>query len=474
MANNLPEMCAEALTRDGDVIEFEGRFYSWPDLRTVADKVTALMAANGAPDGAAVAFIARNRPSAIAAEFAMVAAGRTIKMIYPFQSPAGIAANIYRLEPAVVIGELREFSDEVRAIMAERGIAGIVISDMDAQPLAGLERVTGSHPDAGGEPRIEILTSGTTGAPKQFPVPYSLIAEHHVKPGQGRDYSANPPVTVYAPLGNISGIYTTFAPLLLGMKIVIWDRFSIDLWLDYVRTYRPAQTGIPCASVQALLDANVPAEDLASIKTMGMGAAPLDPTLQREFEEKYGIPMLVSYGATEFGGPVACVTLDHINAFGFTKRGSVGRPMPGADLRIIDAESGNVLGPDQEGILEVVSPRIGTHWIRTSDIGAIDADGFLWLKGRADGAIMRGGFKVLPETIERALVSHPAVSDAGVTGVSDKRLGQVPGAAIVLKPGMAADPAYTGSAFAENRAGYPYSSALALCCDPAQKRLGKN
>jgi long-chain acyl-CoA synthetase len=437
MANSLSEMCAETLAREGDAVEFEGRWYRWPELRSVAVKVTASLDSSTA----AIVMIARNRPSAIAAEFALVAAGRTIKMVYPFQSPAGIAANIERLEPAIVIGEECEYSAEVRAVMKARGIAGIVLSEMDAVSLPGFEQASGNAPDAGGEPRIEILTSGTTGAPKQFPIPYAMIAEHHVKPGLGVDRSAAPPMMIYAPLGNISGIYTSFAPLIWGMRAVLWDRFSLDLWLDYVRTYRPVQSGMPCASLQALLDADVPREDLSSIKSMGMGAAPLDPTLQREFEEKYGIPMLVSYGATEFGGPVTFTTLDHIAAFGFTKRGSVGRPGPGAKVRIVDPDTGAELPAGSQGLLEVVAPRIGPQWLRTADLGSVDSDGFVWLAGRADGAIMRGGFKVLPETIERALVTHDAVSDAGVTGVADKRLGQVPGAAIVLKPGASTDPA---------------------------------
>jgi long-chain acyl-CoA synthetase len=439
MMNGLTELCAKALARHGDAVEFEGRWYRWPELRAVADKVTALLDETGA----AIVMIARNRPSAIAAEFALVAAGRTIKMIYPFQSATGIAANIERLEPGIVIGEEREFSDAVRAVMHARGIAGIVLSEMDAVSLAGFEHATGHAPDAGGVPRIEILTSGTTGAPKQFPIPYSLIADHHVatvlRGVAGKDTAAEPPAMIYAPLGNISGIYMTFAPLIAGYRCVMWDRFKLDLWLDYVRTYRPVNSGLPCASVQELLDRDVPAADLASIKSMGMGAAPLDPTLQREFEEKYGIPMLVSYGATEFGGPVTFTTLDQIAEFGFAKRGSVGRPGPGAKVRIVDPETGIESSAGLEGLLEVVSPRIGTQWLRTADIGLIDDDGFVWLKGRADGAIMRGGFKVLPETIERALVTHVAVSDAGVTGVADTRLGQVPGAAVILKPGAKAE-----------------------------------
>jgi acyl-CoA synthetase (AMP-forming)/AMP-acid ligase II len=125
--------------------------------------------------------------------------------------------------------------------------------------------------------------------------------------------------------------------------------------------------------------------------------------------------------------------------WGEAKFGSVGRAMPGVELRVRDPESDAILGPGEEGILELVSPRMGPEWIRTSDLAVLDADGFLFHRGRADGAIMRGGFKVLPETIERALLLHPAVSAAGVVDVADPRVSQVPGAVIELKAGGEAD-----------------------------------
>jgi acyl-coenzyme A synthetase/AMP-(fatty) acid ligase len=171
---------------------------------------------------------------------------------------------------------------------------------------------------------------------------------------------------------------------------------------------------------------------------IGTGAAPLDPSVQRAFEEHYDIPILISYGATEFGGPVTSTSLKDIEEFGSAKRGSVGRAIGGAQLRVVDPESGAELPPGSEGLLEVISPRIGPDWIRTSDLAMLDADGFLYHRGRADGAIMRGGFKVLPETIERALLLHPAISACGVVGVKDRRLGEVPGAVIQLSPGAVA------------------------------------
>src|SRR3546814_6392536 len=85
------------------------------------------------------------------------------------------------------------------------------------------------------------------------------------------------------------------------------------------------------------------------------------------------------------------------------------------------------------GYLEAKVPAVGTHWIRTTDLAMIDEDGFIFHKGRGDGAILRGGFKVLPETIVQALTKHPAVFDASVIGQPDARLGQVPVAAVQLR-----------------------------------------
>jgi long-chain acyl-CoA synthetase len=87
-------------------------------------------------------------------------------------------------------------------------------------------------------------------------------------------------------------------------------------------------------------------------------------------------------------------------------------------------------------LLEVKAPnQSGPDWVRTNDLAEIDADGFLFLRGRADDAIARGGFKVLPADIARVLLQHPAVQDAGVVGLPDPRLGAVPAAAVELRPG---------------------------------------
>ncbi|MET0366029.1 MAG: fatty acid--CoA ligase family protein [Sphingobium sp.] len=441
-AGSLQDVTRRALDRDPSIpaIEYERRWYNWGEIRAVADRVGALVRASGAAQEQPVALIPRNRPSAVAALLGLLAEGRTVQMIYAFQAPAAIAQNIERLKPSIIVGAATELNGEVEAICREKGIAAIVLSEMEAEALPGLDRVTcAPDPDAPAEPQIQILTSGTTGPPKQCPFPHSMFFEHHIKPGMLSQQSSpsTTPFLASFPLGNISGIYSTLPTMIRGIPMVLVDRFTIDAWHDWVLRFRPVQGGLPPAGVQMVLDKNYPKEDLASIQMVGTGAAPLDPTVQRAFEDRYGIPIILSYGATEFGGPVVGMTLDLVREWGQKKLGSVGKVMPGMKVRVVDPETGVEQPANIEGIVEVVSKRIGPEWIRTSDVAIFDEDGFMWHRGRADGAIMRGGFKVLPESIERALRLHPAIAVAAVTAKKDRRLSEVPAAAIQLKPGVA-------------------------------------
>jgi acyl-coenzyme A synthetase/AMP-(fatty) acid ligase len=441
---SLAELCEQtlAIAPSRAAIEFDGQWHDWGAVQALAQDVRRKLSQSGASARGAVIFVPRNRPSALAALVAMLADGRDVRMIYAFQSPAAIAAAIERLDaPAVIMAE-EDFTPEVRAVLAAKGMAGIGLSEthmgeMTARVIPGLEQAT-PRPEPTDAPQVEILTSGTTGPPKQFPIPHSIIAGFVLNQGMTMiEDPDEPPFLMSFPIGNISGIYSVAASLLRGKRVVLLDRFSVEKWRDFVVRYRPKAGGAPPAAVAMIIDADLPAQDLSSLKFFSTGAAPLDPTVQRRFEEKYGIPILLSYGATEFGGPVVSMTPQLRAEWGDAKFGSVGRPMAGVRLRVRDPLTDEIQGPDQEGVLELVSPRMGPDWIRTSDIAVIDNDGFLFHRGRADGAIMRGGFKVLPETIERALLLHPAISAVGVVGVADPRVSQVPGAAIELKPGMA-------------------------------------
>lgn len=437
---SLVQLARAALDRDPGLpaIEFEGRWHCWGELRNLADQVEQALAASGIDTRAPVAFVPRNRPEAIAALLALLAGGRTIRMVYPFQSAAVIARAIAGLEVAAAVIHEGDCDPGLGEALESEGIAIVALAASSVTLAAG--RVRPRPPAAPSGPRIEILTSGTTGPPKHFPIPYSLLEQHFLSTPltrtQGDDPARAPPFLLSYPLGNISGLYSALPTLLRGQRAVLLERFSVAAWHDYVLRYRPVHSGVPPSCVREIMDSDIAVADLASIRGMGIGAAPLDPDVQRRFEERFGIPILLSYGATEFAGPVAMMSHELHARWGKAKHGSVGRALPGVSLRIVDPDSGEPLPPGEEGLLHVVSPRIGPDWIVTSDLAVIDQDGFLFLKGRADGAIMRGGFKLLPETIEAALMRHPAVAEAAVVGIADSRLGQVPAAAIQLKAGV--------------------------------------
>ncbi len=434
----LQQRAAEAFERDSAAIEYQGRWHDWAELAVLARTLWNALDACGIDPEAPVAFAPRNRPSSVAALLALLATGRTIRMVYAFQSSAGIARDLRERQAGVAIIDANDLSEDVSSMLEATGMAAIALSETGARLVA----VAKGHPDLrlADEPAIEILTSGTTGPPKSFALGYATIERHFfnfLPLPEGVRAEEVPPFLLFFPIGNISGIYSTVPTLIRGQRCVLLDRFTIGAWHDYVLRYRPSHSGIPPSMMQQLLEADIPAEDLSSLKAMGIGAAPLDPTVHRAFEERYGIPILLSYGATEFAGPVTAMTPDLVRQWGEAKFGSVGRPMPGAELRIVDPDSGEPLPAGSEGLLEVISPRLDAKWIRTADLGMIDADGFLFLRGRSDGAIMRGAFKIIPELVERALMEHPAVAEAAVVGIADSRLGEVPAAAVRIKPNTA-------------------------------------
>lgn len=421
---------------------FAGREYSWRWLSDRGLALSRIMAAAGVPDDAPIGLIPRNRPSSVAVLLELLAAGRSIVMIYAFQSGAAIARDIEALQLAAVVADAQDWSAEARAAAAASGTLGVCLgADGDSVlPIPGAERCgPGPHRGPFPVPSIEMLTSGTTGVPKRFAMDFgvifrSMVGESTVGATGTPGEAVRPGLMLY-PFGNISGLYTLLPLMAGGLPAVLLEKFNVADWLAYVRTYRPPRVSLPPAGFQMLLDAGVPADDLSSLEAVHTGAAKLDLHVQGEFERRYGVPIIQGYGATEFGGPVSNMTLEDIRAFGPAKFGSVGRAWAGARLRVLDPDTLEELPPGTEGLLEVSTPRMGDHWIRTTDLAVIDEDGFLFHRGRADGAISRGGFKILPEAVAAALQKHPSVAAVAVVGLPDRRLGQVPAAVVELRPG---------------------------------------
>jgi acyl-CoA synthetase (AMP-forming)/AMP-acid ligase II len=142
-----------------------------------------------------------------------------------------------------------------------------------------------------------------------------------------------------------------------------------------------------------------------------------------------------SSGATEFAGTLASWSAPLRKQFPSGKRGSVGRALEGTQVRIVDMQSGAELPHGAQGFLEGQVSLLGAEWIRTTDIASMDDDGFVYIHGRSDSAIIRGGFKILPERVVECLRDHPGVADAAVIGIADAVLGQVPVAVVEQRAG---------------------------------------
>jgi len=432
---------------DAGAIEFEGRWFPWHVFSIAARRLEVIFDSARIDRTMTIGLVARNRPGPVVAFSALLGNARSFLMIYSAQRPSGIAADIRGLKLAAVIADSADWTPESIAAAREAGSIGISAGGDPENPVSIVDGLStlgeGPFRRADESVTMELLTSGTTGAPKRVPLSVktfeSAVADVAAIYGSG---DARPRTgIVFHPLSNIAGVTFLIPMMLQGQPICLIEKFRLPVWLDAVRRHRPNRTSLPPSVIRTILDEKVPREALASFSTIGVGAAALDPLLQQRFEDEYGIPLLIAYGATEFCGVIANWTPDNYRKMGPLKRGSVGLARPGVSLRVVNPDDGQMVARGAIGVLEAEVLRLGPGWIRTTDLASIDEDGFLYLHGRADGAINRGGFKVLPETVASALRQHPDVLDAAVVGIDDARLGVIPVAAVELRTGSDADEA---------------------------------
>jgi acyl-coenzyme A synthetase/AMP-(fatty) acid ligase len=339
----------------------------------------------------------------------------------------------------------------VRQAAETIGCLGLLLTEDGIDPVQvvpGLEAVRGLEllRDAPGIV-IEMLTSGTTGVPKRIPLKAESFSRGVLGAAvfEKRSEDAAPRLSggvqvLNSPFAHIGGVFGLLTSVAAGRKSCLLEKFQVEVWADAVRRHRPKVASAPPAALRMILDAKVPREDLASLSAFRTSTAPLDPDLADEFFDAYGLRVLQNYGATEFAGGVAGWTLEDHRTHYANKRASVGRLNPGVEGRVVDPETHEVLPTGQEGLLELRAAQLGDgkSWVRTTDLAVLDAEDFLWINGRYDNAIIRGGFKVHPDDVVRAMEQHPAIREAAVVGLRDERLGQTPAAAYILRTGAEA------------------------------------
>lgn len=424
----------ERAAPDAAVVECDDHVWRWSHLRQVTDGIDRLLARLGVPPGGRVAVPLENRPEAVAALVAILASDRCVVAINPLQSAASLATDLRSVAAAALVA-----SDSVLdrlGVTPERPT--IAIQGSGSLRLA----VDGAAPvhTADDGIVIELTTSGTTGPPKRVPLTDRQL-DAAIAAG-APDVFAGPlvrsGVAILAnPLAHIGGLWTALTTVAAGRRLVLLERFDVDAWVAAVEAHRPRVAGLVPAALRSVLDADVPVARLRSLRALTTGAAPCPADIVDAFLDRYGIRVLTMYGATEFAGAIAGWDYDLHRRWWQRKRGSVGVPLPGVTLRVVDGR-GRPVSPGEVGSIEVRCPQspLGpSSWVRTSDLGRLDPDGFLWLEGRADDVIIRGGFKVHPRRVEQVLREHPAVLEAVVVGLPHDRLGAVPVAVVEQRAG---------------------------------------
>jgi acyl-CoA synthetase (AMP-forming)/AMP-acid ligase II len=448
-ATDLPARIAAVLAVDpsADALEFDGRWCTWGGLADTVEQVAVLVERPGQQVGV----LLRNRPASVGALLGVLRAGGCVVAINPGRGEQRTREDVAALDLSLVVGEP---DDLARFVPAEVTSVRVALTDVGIAPRTSGD-VGSSGPDStGGSPAspgvaVRMLTSGTTGPPKRIDLSYAtlervLVGAKHYEADQSEAVRLRRGVAVVnSPLVHLGGLFRVLQCVSDGRSFALLERFTVDGWVDAVRRHRPATASLVPAALRMVLEAAPDPEDLASLRSVVSGTAPLDPDDADAFTARYGAPVLVSYAATEFGGGVAGWNVKDHERFWATKRGSVGRAHAGCRLRVVDQETGEPVGADEPGLLEVQAGQLDDDgWIRTTDLARIDDDGFLFILGRVDQAIIRGGFKVHPDDVRAALERHPAVRGAAVVKRDDERLGAVPVAVVELRddePAVTAD-----------------------------------
>lgn len=416
------------LAPDARAIEYADTWFSWGQVAALAERIGSLAAQRE------VGILLRNRPAHVAAFLGVLLSGGTVVTVNPSRGDERTRADVESLRLPVLVGD----PDDLANLGAPPALTTMVsISGVDHAARVTPARSAGAGPGTRPGVAVRMLTSGTTGPPKRVDLTYDMLARSVLGPDPRNSPAPTEPrrgvAIVNSPLVHIGGVFRVLQCVTEARPFALLERFELDRWAAVVRRHRPAAVSLVPAALRMVLHSDLRREDLAGIRAVTSGTAPLSAEDADAFTEKFGIPVLTSYAATEFGGGVAGWTLPDYQKYWKAKRGSVGRANPGAQLRVV--EDGVPVGPNRPGLLEVKPGQLGpsADWIRTTDLGRIDEDGFLWILGRADQAIIRGGFKVIPDDVRTALESHPAVRGAAVVGQSDERLGETPAAMVELR-----------------------------------------
>lgn len=302
---------------------------------------------------------------------------------------------------------------------------------------------------------VQMYTSGTTGNAKGVQLTNSsflaLLRGMESKGDRWIGLDENDVNLLNIPTFHIGGLWWGIQSLTAGAKTVIIEAFNAPQVLDCIQRYRVTKLALVPAMIRILLsepECNI--ADLSSLKHILYGGSPISLSLLRQAMRVFKCAFTQVYGMTETGNMAVCLRCEDHDPDGNERMKSVGKPLPGVDVRVV-GEHGDELLPYEVGELWIRSPAtmIGywhrdeqtkntlhkDGWVLSGDAGYKDADGYIYVCDRIKDMIICAGENIYPTEIENVICGHESVAEAAVVGIPDQKWGELINAIVVIKPG---------------------------------------
>jgi len=479
---------AHAAATGAVALHYEGEVLGYRELAADVERLAHWLART-LPAGARVAWLTHNVPEQITAVLACARAGCTLLPLNWRLTSREIEEMLADAAPSLLVVDRHcapLYTSSMRAFSAGR-----VLSLRDpASPFPDLRatwRAIGPErdlpavtPDA---PLLLVYTSGTTGRAKGSVLTQRAIAANAANSHAMHAMEARDRVLTTLPLFHVGGLnIQTLPAIACGATVLLHPRFDADATLAAIVQSRPSLTVQVPATLQALLAhpqwATTP---LASLRTIATGSTDV-PVALIEAVHARGVPVIQVYGATETAPIAVYQRLDEA----YATVGSIGRPAPDTEIRLVDAQ-GRDVDVDEPGEILVRGAQVASGywrdaqataeafddgWFHSGDIATRDAAGRYWFRDRIKNVIISGGENVYPAEIERVARREPTLADCAVVGRPDARWGQVPVLFAVPRRG-GLDRAALQAGFAAALARYKHPRAIVEVDALPRTALGK-
>ncbi len=409
---------------------------TFADVRRKAGAAASRLAGG---DAGTLALLAGNGPIVPVALFGAAWAGVSYAPLNYRLPEATLRRLLERLQPAIVVE-----GDDWLVERARDGDGGTVPISEDSD-----------------RPAVLLYTSGTSAEPKAAVLEHDNLVSYVLNTVEFGAADPDEATLLAVPPFHVAGVTSVLTSCYSGRRLFPLPSFSAEGWLEAAHAEDVTHALVVPTMLARIVDAleaspRLPAPKLRSLAYGG--ARTPAPVLERALRLFPDTGFVNAYGLTETSSTIAILDPDdHRTAVASDdpasrrRLGSVGRPVPGLEVMVAD-EDGHMVATDGVGEICVRGPQVGGRyldggsrqleggWLRTGDMGSVDAEGYLFLTGRGDDLIISGGENISPAEVEDVLLAHPSVAAAAAVGIPDPEWGQRVGAMISLRPGAEADP----------------------------------